>query len=220
MKFSSLAEFWKCEVNTKICHILGSNSLDKRLKDILKPLEDVFMISYDAVLDRPLLQTILKKGFSRIPVFKGERTNILGMIMVKNLLEVDLTEKIMIKNLKLSNIPKFNVDHSPFSIFNEFKQGKSHLGLVESVVEGVRVPIGIVSLEDIIEELLQQEIIDETDENLIEARNIPIQATLQGYLVHGMKSTSETSGKSILTEKLSPKDEGNVSELLLDNKRV
>ena len=186
----------------------------------MTPLEDVFMISYDAVLDRPLLQTILKKGFSRIPVFKGERTNILGMIMVKNLLEAELTDKSLIKDLKLSNIPKFNVDHSPFSIFNEFKQGKSHLGLVESVADGVRVPIGIVSLEDIIEELLQQEIIDETDENLIESRNIPIQATLQGYLVHGMKSTSETSGKSVLIEKLSPNDEGNVSELLLDNKRV
>lgn len=194
--------------------------VDKRLKDILTPLEDVFMISHDEVLDRSLLKTILKKGFSRIPVFKGERTNILGMIMVKNLLEVDFAEKLLIKDLKLSNIPKFNIDHSPFSIFNEFKQGKSHLGLVESVVDDVRLPVGIVSLEDIIEELLQQEIIDETDENLFESRNIPIQATLQGYLIHGMKSTSETSGKSVLIEKLSLKDEGNVSELLLDNKRV
>jgi CBS domain containing-hemolysin-like protein len=135
-------------------------------------------------------------------------------------LEVDFAEKLLIKDLKLSNIPKFNIDHSPFSIFNEFKQGKSHLGLVESVVDDVRLPVGIVSLEDIIEELLQQEIIDETDENLFESRNIPIQATLQGYLIHGMKSTSETSGKSVLIEKLSLKDEGNVSELLLDNKRV
>jgi CBS domain containing-hemolysin-like protein len=186
----------------------------------MKPLDDVFMISYEAELDKALLQTILKKGFSRIPVFMGDRANILGMIMVKSLLEVDLTNKIFIKNLKLSNIPKFPIDHSPFSIFNEFKQGKSHLGLVESVIDGVRLPVGIVTLEDLIEELLQQEIIDETDEKMIESRNIPIQATLQGYLVHGMKSTSETCGKSALPEKLSPKDEGNVSELLLDNKRA
>lgn len=185
----------------------------------MKPLDDVFMISYDAELDKVLLQTILKKGFSRIPVFMGDRTNILGMIMVKSLLEIDLSNKIYIKNLKLSNIPKFPIDHSPFSIFNEFKQGKSHLGLVESVIDGVRLPVGIVTLEDLIEELLQQEIIDETDEKMIESRNIPIQATLQGYLVHGMKSASETSGKSVLADKLSPKDEGNVSELLLDNKR-
>lgn len=187
----------------------------------MKPLQDVFMVSYDAELNKPLLHTMLKTGYSRIPVFKGERTNIVGMIMIKGLLEVDFSsEKVFIKDLKLSNVPKFQVDHSLFAIFNEFKQGKSHMGIVESVVDGVRVPLGIVTLEDLIEELLQQEIIDETDEKTIEPRNIPIQATLQGYLVHGMKSTSAvSSGKAFMPESLSPRDDGNVSQLLLDNKR-
>jgi len=178
------------------------------------------MISDESSLDKSLIQTILKKGFSRIPVFKGDRENIVGMIMVKNLLEVDLSGKDLVKNLKLSNIPKFLHDHSLFATFNEFKQGRSHMGIVESIMDGVRKPIGIVTLEDLIEELLQQEIIDETDEKLPEARTVPVQATLQGYLMHGMKSASEMSGKSSKVEKLGPRDEGNVSELLLDNKRV
>lgn len=178
------------------------------------------MISDESELDKNLVRTILKKGFSRIPVFKGDRENIIGMIMVKNLLEVEFFEKVIVKNLKLSNIPKFLHDHSLFATFNEFKQGRSHMGIVESIIDGVRKPIGIVTLEDLIEELLQQEIIDETDEKLPEARTVPMQATLQGYLMHSMKSTSEMSGKSGKDEKLSPRDEGNVSELLLDNKRV
>ena len=178
------------------------------------------MISDESELDKSLIQIILKKGFSRIPVFKGDRENIVGMIMVKNLLEVDLTGKVFIKNLKLSIIPKFLQDHSLFTAFNEFKQGRSHMGIVESFVDGIRKPIGIVTLEDLIEELLQQEIIDETDEKLPEARTVPIQATLHGYLMHGMKSTSEMLGNSNKVDKMSPRDEGNVSELLLDNKRV
>ena len=210
----------KCVVNNNIFHIDAFFLLEKLLKNILKPIEEVFMISYYSELDRNMIQMILQKGFSRIPVFKGERSNILGMIMVKNLLEVDLNRKVFVKDLKLANIPKFPQDHSLFAAFNEFKQGRSHMGLVESVVEGVRHPVGIVTLEDLIEELLQQEIIDETDEKLAEARTIPLQATLQGYLLHGMKSTPEITSKSFMTEKLSPKDEGNVSELLLDNKRV
>ena len=177
------------------------------------------MVSDESELDKNLIKTILKKGFSRIPVFKGDRENIIGMIMVKNLLDVNLSEKVFVKDLKLSNIPKFLHDHSLFATFNEFKQGKSHMGIVETFIDGIRKPIGIVTLEDLIEELLQQEIIDETDEKLPEARTIPIQATLQGYLVHGMKSTSEMSGKSSKIEMISLKDEGNVSELLLDNKR-
>ena len=38
--------------------------------------------------------------------------------------------------------------------------------------------------------------------------------------MHGMKSTSEMLGNSNKVDKMSPRDEGNVSELLLDNKRV
>lgn len=177
------------------------------------------MVSYDSELDKKLLNTILQKGFSRIPVFKGERTNILGMIMVKNLLKVDFNNKVFVKELNLSNIPKFPLDHILFAAFHEFKQGRSHMGLVETVIGGVRQPIGIVTLEDLIEELLQQEISDETDEKLADARSIPMQATLQSYLMHNIQSTSEMSGTTILASKLSPTDEGNVSELLLENKK-
>lgn len=186
----------------------------------MKPLNDVFMVSYDAQLDKSLLQTMLKKGFSRIPVFKGERVNIIGMIMIKSLLEIDFSETVFIKDVKISTIPKFQIDHLLFAIFNEFRQGKSHMGIVESVIDGVRLPLGIVTLEDLIEELLQQEIIDETDEISIETRNVPIQATLQSYLVHGMKNPSVTSSKTFMSNSLSPRDDNNVSQLLLDNKRV
>jgi metal transporter CNNM len=193
--------------------------LDKTPINIMKSLDEVFMISYDAELDKSLLHIILKKGFSRIPVFKGDRTNILGMIMVKSLLEIDLKDRIFIKNLNLSTIPKFSSDHSLFSIFHEFKQGKSHMAIVESVNNGSREPIGIITLEDLIEELIQQEIIDETDEPVAEARQVPIQAALQGYLLQSIKSNSELSGKNSLCHVLSPKEEGNVSELLLNNKK-
>lgn len=196
---------------------------DKSLKNVMKPLDEVFMISSDAVLDKALLQAILKKGFSRIPVFNGERTNIIGMIMVKSLLEVDIsTGSVPIKDLKLANIPKFPLDHSLFAIFHEFKLGKSHLGIVESLTDsGIKIPIGIVTLEDLIEELLQQEILDETDEKSLEPRKVPVQAAYQNFIVQGMKSGHEKSPMRYpKTERLSPREEGSVSELLLDNKRI
>ena len=174
----------------------------------MTPLDQVFMISSESELDKNLLKTILKKGYSRIPVFKGERTNILGMLMIKSLLEVDFSEKTFIKDLKLSNIPKFSIEHSLFSIFNEFKQGKSHLGIVETVIDGSKQPVGIITLEDLIEELIQQDILDETDERILDSRALPIQATLQSYLLHG------------INKNLNSNDQGSVSELLLDNKRA
>ena len=86
------------------------------------------------------------------------------MFLVKNLLSHDTQQHMKVKDLKLSPLPRFLADHSLFSIMHEFKLGKSHLGIVESVIEGQQVPIGIITLEDLIEELIQQEIIDETDQ--------------------------------------------------------
>ncbi len=88
----------------------------------------------------------------------------MGMMLIKNLLSHDTSEHVKVKDLKLSLLPRFLADHSLFSILHEFKLGKSHLGIIESVVEGEQVPIGIITLEDLIEELIQQEIIDETDQ--------------------------------------------------------
>lgn len=110
------------------------------------------------------LVQIQQKGYSRVPVFKDERTNILGMLLVKSLLFVDPESNVCIKDLKLAPLPRFMADHSLFLIFHEFKLGKSHMGIVESVVDGQRRPIGVVTMEDLIEELIQQEIADETDE--------------------------------------------------------
>jgi CBS domain containing-hemolysin-like protein len=97
-------------------------------------------------------------------VFSGDRTNIVGMLLVKNLLSHNTDERMKVKDLKLSPLPRFLSDHSLFSVMHEFKLGKSHLGVVESIIDGQQVPIGIITFEDLIEELLQQEIIDETDE--------------------------------------------------------
>lgn len=182
----------------------------------MTPLDEVFMISYDSKFDSELLQLIMKNGFSRVPVFKGEKTNILGMLLVKNLLSLNFDKSVDVKDLKLSPLPRFSGDHSIFSIFHEFKMGKSHMGIVEMVINGRCVPVGILTLEDLIEELIQQEILDETDERLSDGKTIPMQATLQSYILHGMKSGSEVS--TPISQSIS-RDEGNVSELLLENKK-
>jgi metal transporter CNNM len=52
-------------------------------------IKDAFMLSDSTKLDEPTMQTILKSGFSRIPVFRlGDRGHILGYILVKTLIVV------------------------------------------------------------------------------------------------------------------------------------
>jgi CBS domain containing-hemolysin-like protein len=97
-------------------------------------------------------------------VFRDQRTNIVGMLLVKTLLSHNPAEKIPIRTVELSPIPRFPANHSLFSIFHEFKLGKSHMGVVIEKIMGRDEPIGVVTLEDLIEELIQLEIADETDE--------------------------------------------------------
>ncbi|XP_041694810.2 metal transporter CNNM2 isoform X2 [Coregonus clupeaformis] len=143
----------------------------KTVEDVMTPLRDCFMIPGDAILDFNTMSEIMESGYTRIPVFEGERSNIVDLLFVKDLAFVDPDDSTPLKT-----ITKF-YSHQLHFVFNdtrldamleEFKKGKSHLAIVQRVNnEGEGDPfyevLGIVTLEDIIEEIIKSEILDETD---------------------------------------------------------
>jgi metal transporter CNNM len=63
----------------------------KTAKTAYTPLDKVFMIPSDAIMDSDLCMMILKMGHSRVPVHSpGDRTQILGILLVKELLMVQV----------------------------------------------------------------------------------------------------------------------------------
>jgi metal transporter CNNM len=61
----------------------------KTAKTAFTPLDKVFMVPSDAILDSDLCAQILKMGHSRVPVHApGDRTQIMGILLVKELLMV------------------------------------------------------------------------------------------------------------------------------------
>uniref|UniRef100_A0A8C6UPW6 Metal transporter n=1 Tax=Neogobius melanostomus TaxID=47308 RepID=A0A8C6UPW6_9GOBI len=148
------------------------NDLVKEELNIIQgALEDCFMIPADTTLDFNTMSEIMKSGYTRIPVFEGERSNIVDQLFVKDLAFVDPDDCTPLKT-----ITKF-YSHALHFVFNdtkldamleEFKKGKSHLAIVQRVNnEGEGDPfyevLGIVTLEDVIEEIIKSEILDETD---------------------------------------------------------
>lgn len=134
---------------------------DKHPALIMTPLDRVFMLDTGQLLDPALIKQIIIRGYSRIPVYAaGQRENIVGILLVKRLLAFSLGTPIPVEDVPLSGVLCVDATQSLFSILREFQQGKSHLAIV--VGDGNR-PVGIITLEDIIEELLQEEIVDETD---------------------------------------------------------
>ena len=141
------------------------------VQDIMTPASEVFMISLHDNLDVHVLQAIFKSGFSRIPVFDKDRNDIAGILLSKDLLLIDPKEGIPISNfMTLFGRQPIVVwpDQKLSEILHLFSITRRHMCVVRDVNNtGGRDPFyevkGIATMEDIVEEILGQEIGDETD---------------------------------------------------------
>lgn len=99
--------------------------------------------------------------YSRVPVYDKEQGDIVGVVLRKNVMQAVTEGKI---NLKLSDImkpPHFVPESIPLpNVLLEFIEHRQHLFIVVDEYGGVT---GVISLEDIIEEIMGEEIMDESD---------------------------------------------------------
>ncbi|XP_023525037.1 DUF21 domain-containing protein At1g47330 [Cucurbita pepo subsp. pepo] len=215
---------------------------EKTAKDAMTSISNAFSLDLDATLDLETLNAIMTKGHSRVPVYSGDPKNIIGLVLVKNLLTVDPEDRVLLRKMIIRKIPRVSEDMPLYDILNEFQKGHSHIAVVfkkhgyqseallkkdngvdstagaathnlamkmELVdaqtiaekaggeqtkksppatpafkkrhrgcsfcildVENAPLPVlppgeevvGVITMEDVIEELLQEEILDETDE--------------------------------------------------------
>lgn len=151
-----------------------SGALDfgkKEVIEVMTPLNDVFMIDIESSLNVETISAILEKGYSRIPVYESYRDRVTGLLFVKDLALLNPEDNLPVRKILQvygRNLPRIHADTSLAEVLAEFKRGQSHIAVVRRVNnEGEGDPtyenIGIVTLEDVIEEILQDEIIDETD---------------------------------------------------------
>nr|XP_028586230.1 metal transporter CNNM2 isoform X2 [Podarcis muralis] len=87
----------------------------KTVEDVMTPLRDCFMITAEAVLDFNTMSEIMESGYTRIPVFEGERSNIVDLLFVKDLAFVDPDDCTPLKT-----ITRF-YNHPLHFVFNDTK---------------------------------------------------------------------------------------------------
>ncbi|XP_063066049.1 metal transporter CNNM3 isoform X2 [Engraulis encrasicolus] len=143
----------------------------KTVEDILTPLKECFMLPSTAVLDFNTMSEIMQCGYTRVPVYEEERSNIIEILYVKDLALVDPEDCTPMTTItKFYNHPLHFVfnDTKLDAMLEEFKKGNSHMAIVQKVNnEGEGDPfyevLGLVTLEDVIEEIIKSEILDESD---------------------------------------------------------
>lgn len=132
------------------------------VKQIMTPRVDVF--SFDLQEDfATIKELILEAGYSRIPVYNGSFDKIEGLLYVKDLLPF-LGEEMNFKWQKLLRSPFFVPENKKIDdLLKEFQEKKIHVAIVVDEYGGSS---GLISLEDIIEEIVG-DISDEFDDDEI-----------------------------------------------------
>ncbi len=132
---------------------------DKKVSEIMTPRKRVFVLPADLFLDDNLIRVIKKKGHTRIPVYNKNNNQVIGVLYVKDLIGLD--KKILLNKIcQQHKLMKVSQDMKLDTLLNKFVKYKLHLAIVEDTQHEF---IGVVTLEDVIEEVLNVEIIDESD---------------------------------------------------------
>jgi len=134
---------------------------ERMVKQILVPRTKVVAVDLH-ITEQELMELIFSEGYSRLPVYSGNIDNIMGVLYVKDILSiVRLGQPIVIEQLMrpayfVPETKKINL------LLKQFQRRHMHMAVATDEFGGVS---GIVTIEDIIEELVG-EIQDEYDEEV------------------------------------------------------
>lgn len=134
------------------------NFVNTEAVEIMKPRVDITAVALSDGYEK-VKETIIRSGFSRIPIYDGEIDNIRGTLYVKDLLPyIDHGDEFGWQ--QLIRKPYFVPENKKISdLLEEFQANQVHMAIV---VDEYGSTLGLVSLEDIIEEIVG-EISDESD---------------------------------------------------------
>ena len=148
-------------------HIIGAESramlegvirmADMTAGDVMVPATRMDLINIQAPMDE-LMHTVIDTAHSRFPVFEGERENIIGTLMAKDLLKLQRAPELNIRALLRPAV--FVPETKGLNdLLRDFRGYRNHLAIV--IDEFGRVA-GLITIEDVLEQIVG-EIEDEFD---------------------------------------------------------
>ena len=132
---------------------------DLTVEDALTPRVDIVAIDVTASADKAL-ELFRETGYSRIPVFKGSIDNIIGILNEKDFYKLYMDGQKKIRNMMSKEVVLVPPSTKLSDLLKRLQKGKMHIAIVISEFGGT---MGIITLEDILEELVG-EIWDEHDD--------------------------------------------------------
>jgi len=150
---------------------------DITVREVMTPLEETFMLDVNGRLNFETMEQIFRGGGYnnnlRIPVYRNERENVIGLLFVKDLIFVNPNDEMPICHflgMFGDDIQKVRSDDRLGDVLTAFKKGFQIAGVVQSPQESGNTDqekyeqvTGIITMVDIIEVILGADIMDEVD---------------------------------------------------------
>ena len=142
------------------------------VREIMKPRHEIISVPVTAKLDE-VLDTMISSGHSRLPVWKDQPENIVGLLFFKDMLSLWRDRRVNLRNGK--GRPQFHLERTmrkPLIVpetkllpemLEEFRTAHTHLALI---VDEFGTVSGLVTVEDVLEQIVG-EIHDEHDEDAV-----------------------------------------------------
>lgn len=131
---------------------------DKLVRDVMTPQRVTKSIAVTESVGPHLLDELHKSGHSRFPVYQDKPDNVIGMLYVRDLLNAK--EGGQVKDYMKKDVFYIHEDQTLNQALQAFLKTKHHLFIV---VNSFEEKVGIVTLEDIVEQILGKPVIDEFD---------------------------------------------------------
>jgi len=131
----------------------------KTTGNIMTPRREVQLLHPNEVLDDELRRRITEEGYSRYPIVEGDPERVTGILYTKDIILAENTATVreVAEHKHLRVRPNDMLD----TVLAYMLKRRQHMAIV---TDEVGTFIGVITLEDIIEEVIQQEILDEDDE--------------------------------------------------------
>jgi CBS domain containing-hemolysin-like protein len=136
------------------------NFNDLKAEDVMTPRRQVFRLDGRRLL-KDALPEILEQNYSRIPLYSEDPDEIVSLVILRDLISVIASGKLDMPIAELGQEPLFTPANTSIDeLIRTLKTKSMHLAVV---VDEHGAMVGVVSLEDLLEELVG-EIYDESDE--------------------------------------------------------
>ena len=123
------------------------------VRQIMVPRNEMVSVPVDAKLDQ-ILQTMIEHQHSRLPVYRDQPEQIVGILYYKDLLPVWASRRA--RDFRVARVMRKHMvvpETKPLvQMLEEFKQGKSHMAMV---VDEFGTIVGLVTVEDVLEQIVE-----------------------------------------------------------------